>query len=61
MEELVDIVLPLLHRVCFTELLVTPVKIINNWPSFSFKIYINVAFNCAVRSKSFALHLLSNK
>jgi hypothetical protein len=60
MEELVRVVFPLLHRNCLIELLVTPVKMINNWPSFSFKIYINVAFNCAVRSKSFAFHLLSN-
>jgi len=60
MEELVGIMLHLLHRVCFTEILVTPVKMINNWPSFSFQIYINVAFNCAVSSKSFALHFLSN-
>jgi len=33
---------------------------INNWASFNFKIYVNVAFICAVRSKSFAFHLLSN-
>ena len=43
-----------------TELLVTPAKIINNWPSLSFKIYTSVAFNCAFPIKSFSFHLLSN-
>jgi len=33
---------------------------INNWPSFSFNIYINMAFNCAVCRKSFATQLLSS-